>query len=59
MEKEWHFDFGVYALYPITEKQATEFMEAILELAEERGFSVGGGPRLYEEADDGQDAECD
>lgn len=55
MEKEWHFDFGVYALYPITEKQVTEFMEAILELAEERGFSVGGGPRLYEEADDEQE----
>ena len=50
-EHEWQFSFGLEQDGPglVTIEQANEFMEAIIALAETRGFVVGGGYSAYPE----------
>ncbi len=47
----WHFSFGLERDGPglVSADQANEFMDAIVALAEGRGFLVGGGFSAYAE----------
>jgi hypothetical protein len=49
----WHFSFGLELDGDglVTVDQANEFMEAIITLAEKRGFLVGGGYSTFKEAE--------
>ena len=49
-EKEWHFDFGIYANDDccIDAAKCEELMDMIVKWAEEHDMSCGGGFARYE-----------
>lgn len=53
--KEWHFSFGLMAKEEeklVSEQEASDLLDAIIDYAEERGLSVGGGFAPFEEAEE-------